>query len=390
MALFNKNDGGFMDVIRCDEADYLIWKWHPQGSDAETSQRANQIRWGSSLRVKEGSVAVFQYPNTQDALEFFEGPYDKLIETENFPILANVIGMAYNGGSPFQAEVYFINLAGLVKMGFGVPKTKVVDFDYNDFSVDVFSRGEINFNISDYHKFIEKNTLRAFDIDLLKEKVRSSIQREVASVLHQAPIEYRVGVLQIDSKREEINNEVDSRLKEVLYDEYGITVTRVDITAIEVDENSEDYKKLKKKQQGGMKVFAKSAGDLIGAIGETKVKVQAKKDALSDKYGVNLSEKKDHVGKAVSNLFTSAVNGVKQVTKNAPPPIPSYHVVIEGKQDGPFDAYKLSTMISEGKMGKDTLVWTNGMKEWEKAGDKLPELFDSEISQVPPIPPVGE
>ena len=77
MALFQKNDGGIMDVIRCDETDYLIWKWHPQGSSAGISQRANSIRWGSSLRVRDGSVAVFVYPQADGTMEdFIEGPYD--------------------------------------------------------------------------------------------------------------------------------------------------------------------------------------------------------------------------------------------------------------------------------------------------------------------------
>lgn len=53
MGLFSKNDGGVMDVIRCDEQEYLIWKWHPQGTTSQTSQRANAIRWGSSLRVRD-------------------------------------------------------------------------------------------------------------------------------------------------------------------------------------------------------------------------------------------------------------------------------------------------------------------------------------------------
>ena len=44
-----------MDEIRCDEKDYLIWKWRP----ANNARRENAIRWGSSLRVREGSVAAF-------------------------------------------------------------------------------------------------------------------------------------------------------------------------------------------------------------------------------------------------------------------------------------------------------------------------------------------
>ena len=27
--LSSKKEGGMMDVIRCDEKDYLIWKWRP-------------------------------------------------------------------------------------------------------------------------------------------------------------------------------------------------------------------------------------------------------------------------------------------------------------------------------------------------------------------------
>lgn len=61
MGFFNSKTGGFMDVIRCDEPEYLIWKWHPAGSEPGKGKRENSIRWGSSLRVQDGAVAVFVY-----------------------------------------------------------------------------------------------------------------------------------------------------------------------------------------------------------------------------------------------------------------------------------------------------------------------------------------
>lgn len=63
MGLFDreKRRGGFMDEIRCDEPSYLIWKWHPAGVQLGEGNRENAIRWGSSLRVKDGEVAVFVY-----------------------------------------------------------------------------------------------------------------------------------------------------------------------------------------------------------------------------------------------------------------------------------------------------------------------------------------
>lgn len=63
MALFKRNDNGIMDIIRCDETDYLIWKWRPSNSHEKTNKRENSIIWGSSLRVKDGSVAVFCLPS---------------------------------------------------------------------------------------------------------------------------------------------------------------------------------------------------------------------------------------------------------------------------------------------------------------------------------------
>ena len=84
MALFNKNNrkGGLMDEIRCDEPSYLIWKWHPSGSQPGANNRENAIRWGSSLRVKDGEVAVFVYKQKDGTMQdFIVGPFDQTIKT---------------------------------------------------------------------------------------------------------------------------------------------------------------------------------------------------------------------------------------------------------------------------------------------------------------------
>lgn len=45
MGLFGKpKAGGFMDEIRCDEASYLIWKWHSNKSEYGNNNRENAIR----------------------------------------------------------------------------------------------------------------------------------------------------------------------------------------------------------------------------------------------------------------------------------------------------------------------------------------------------------
>ena len=103
MGIFSKLiSGGLMNEIRCDEPSYLIWKWRPAGGNGK---RENAIRWGSSLRVKVGEVAAFVYKHNDGALiDFIEGPFDGVLETKNLPILADIIGLAYDGALHFKRK----------------------------------------------------------------------------------------------------------------------------------------------------------------------------------------------------------------------------------------------------------------------------------------------
>jgi membrane protease subunit (stomatin/prohibitin family) len=155
MGIFNKKkNGGFSDVIRCDEPNYLIWRWHPNGFASGDLKRDTAIRTGSVLRVKTGEMAVFVYKQHDGQSEdYIVGPYDGTLKTKNFPVLSSIIGLWYEGDTPFQAEVYFVNLATVIQIRFGVPYFGVVDPRYPDFEVPVAVRGTLSFKINDYKAF---------------------------------------------------------------------------------------------------------------------------------------------------------------------------------------------------------------------------------------------
>ena len=95
---FGSKSGGLMNVIRCDEENYLVWKWRPAGQEANSTTRENAIRYGSSLRVKDGEVCVFVYKQKDGtSQDFIEGPYDDTIKTANVPILSSIVGLAFGG-----------------------------------------------------------------------------------------------------------------------------------------------------------------------------------------------------------------------------------------------------------------------------------------------------
>lgn len=244
MGLFGRGkSGGMMNVIRCDEPEYLVWKWRPLGQDANSTTRENSIRYGSSLRVKAGESAVFVYKQKGD-IDIIEGPFDDTIKTANFPVLSNIVGLAFGGESPFQAEVYYINTSGVINIKFAIPYFDVFDPRFLDYAVPMSVRGSINFKVEDPRKFISAHRLIDFSLDRFKEQMKDTVIRRVKSVVCNAPGDHGIPVLQIERKIDEINDLVLPRLKADI-DDYAVTLTRLDISSIEVDKESDGYHELR-------------------------------------------------------------------------------------------------------------------------------------------------
>ena len=453
MGLFSKEKrvGGFMDVIRCDEPSYLIWKWHPAGSQAGENKRENEIRWGSSLRVKDGEVAVFVYKQKNGVLQdYIEGPFDQTIKTANFPVLSSIVGLAFDGNSPFQAEVYFINLARIIQVKFGVPFFDVYDPRFADFGVPVAVRGTVSLGIADYREFIKLHRLNGFNLDDFQRQIRDAVNRYVKDVVANAPATHNIPVVQIESKISQINDVVEYDLSERLKESFGVVVSGVDIGAIEIDKSSDGYRQL-------MSVTKDLAGATAKAEAEAKIKdISDKQRIEAENYAETLrvqreeaqyaqhkqtqsanfaafqTEKQAEVGVAGANaLGQMGVNGAGNVNVGGgdgtgfnmaammasmavggavgqniagamnnmmgginqqtapgavPPPLPAvaYHVAVNGHATGPFDLSVLAQMATAGQLNSDSLVWKNGMPQWEKAGavDELKSMFVT----MPPIP----
>lgn len=437
MRLFNKTEktGGFMDEIRCDEPSYLIWKWHPAGAQPGNNNRENAIRWGSSLRVKDGEVAVFVYNQKNGVMQdYIEGPYDEIIKTENLPVLASIIGLAYDGGTPFQAEVYFINLARIIQVKFGVPFFDIYDPRFADFGVPVAVRGTVSFRIADYREFIKLHRLNSFRLDDFQKQIRDAVSRYVKDTVANTPAANNIPVIQIETKTAQINDVVEYDIRERLKEGFGVLVSGVDIGAIEIDKSSEGYRQLMavtkditatrieaetqdyverlriQREEGQYAMHKQTQTANIGAFQVEKqaevgiAGAQALGQMGANGAGdVNLSGGGEGfnmaammasmaVGGAVGQNIAGAMNnmmgGINQQTAPGavPPPIPTaaYHVAVNGQATGPFALSTLAQMTANGQLTGDSLVWKNGMAQWEKAivVDELKGLF----SKMPPIP----
>lgn len=441
MGLFGKKEeGGFMDVIRCDEQEYLVWKWRPSG-EANSTKKENAIRYGSSLRVKDGELAVFVYQQKDGAMQdFIVGPYDQTIKTANFPILTSIVGSAFGGSSPFQAEIYFINLAGNIPMKFGIPYFNITDSRLPDFPVPMSVRGQLIFNITDYKLFIKNTRLINFELEEFKELVKSAVTSGVKSGVMNINRTNPLNLVQLEENLDFINESLKNKLKDIFSEDFGVNLKRFDIDSLELDQESEGYQKLltvTREQQSRTitaqtDVNIKNLNDMqeINAnnLAET-LQIQREEAQRAQKLQTETNFMGAHALNQQADVLKTAANSLGEMgnmggagggmnaagmmtgmamggamggqmagmmnqmgqtmnqQQNTPPPPPQiqYNVSVNGQSTGPFNMQQLQQMAQSGQLTTNTHVWKQGMTNWELAGNvqELSAIFGA----VPPPPP---
>lgn len=446
MGLFKNREGGLMDVIRCDKKEYLVWKWRPEGQDIDSTRTENSIRYGSTLRVKEGEVAVFFYKSKDgNQHDFIVGPYDGTIVTANFPVLTSIVGLAFGHESPFQAEVYFINLSGVNQVRFAIPYFDVFDPRFMDFAVPMAVRGNITFNITDYESFIKLHRLINFELDDFHKQIKDAVAKYIKGVVANIPSQYGIPVIQIEKKILDINDMIYSYLKPRLENDFGVNLQSLDISSIEADKGSMGYCSLMQvtKQQTAKTIEAQTDVDIKNMFDTQRINAENLQESLAiqreesqraqrlqtesafinahtiDKHAevltaaanslgemgaVNLGGDGNAVNPAgfmmgmamggamggqMGSMMGNMMNQMgQQITT---PPIPenniAYMIVVNGQQYGPYNMQQLQLLVQNGQMTAQTYVWKQGMSNWEFASaiPELAGLFASGMTP-PPIP----
>lgn len=451
MGLFGRGKGGgLMNVIRCDEEEYMVWKWRPLGQDVNSTTRENSIRYGSSLRVKDGEVAVFVYKQKDGSVQdFIVGPYDDTIKTANFPVLSSIVGLAFGGESPFQAEIYFINLAGVNQLRFAVPYFDVFDPRLPDHGVPMAVRGTITFNITDYKGFIKLHRLVNFDHEQFRKQIKDALTKYVKGVVLNVPREMNIPLVQMENQILAINDRIQEYLKPRLEGDFGVNMKAIDIGALEIDKESPYYEELRHLTAGNTARTMDTQTDIniqnlkdtqrinaenleetlriqreeaqraqrmqtesnnIGAFSIEKQAdvLKAGAESLGQMGNMNMGTHDGNGGMNPAGIMTGMMMGGAmgqqmagmmnsmgqnmQGAMNTPPPIPNvqYHISVNGSQAGPFNMQQLAQMAQGGQLTPQTYVWKQGMENWAFAKDvaELATLFAPPApGSMPPPPP---
>jgi membrane protease subunit (stomatin/prohibitin family) len=352
MGLFDKLFGEFVDIIEWtdDSHDTLIYRFERYG---------NEIKYGAKLTVRESQVAVFV--NEGEIADVIEpGMYE--LETKNLPVLSTIQHWDHGLQSPFKAEVYFCSTKQFVDLKWGT-KNPIMIRDEEFGGVRLRAFGTYAIRIKDPVKFIKEiaGTDGHFTIDEVSDQLRNLIISRFTNIAGSA----KIPVLDLAANYDQLGEFLTEKIAPE-FEDYGLQLTKILIENISLPASVEEA--LDKRVSMGM------VGDL-----DQYIKYQSA-ESLGSSGGSASSAMDMGMGFAMANKMADSLNTPSSAQASQPdqtpaasvppPPLPAetpWHVAIDDKPTGPHDMSAVRNLIKEGKLTPDSLVWTEGMGDWEAA-----------------------
>lgn len=364
MGFWEKLFGEFVDVIEWtdDSVDTMVYRFERYG---------NEIKYGAALTVRESQVAVLV--NEGKVADIFQPGMYKL-ETNNVPILSTLQGWPHGFESPFKAEVYFFNTKRFTDLKWGT-KNPIMLRDKEFDMVRLRAFGTYEIRIIDAVEFLREvtGTDGHFTTNEITNQLRNLIVSRFTNVLGEA----NVPILDLAANYDDLSTFVTARIAPE-FKEYGINLTRMLVENISLPPEVE--KALDKRTSMGVIGGLRQYAEFQTAEAMTQA---ASNTGGGASEGIGLG-----IGIAMANRMSETLGTSGSGSKDGPPRIPTesrYYLATNGHQTGPFTRAELREKHSKGEVTRDSLVWTQGMKDWQPVED-VKELASVFADSPPPIP----
>jgi len=183
------------------------------------------INLGAQLTVRESQAAVF-FRDGQ-ALDTF-GPGRHTLTALNLPFVQGAINIPFEGTTPFQAEVYFVNMRTFTDMKWGTAQP--VAFRDSEFAmVRLRAHGLYTMRINDPQLFV--NMVVGTEHQYTTPQIQDWLREFIVSRFNDALGEHVDTLLDLPAMYEELSVAVRSRLGED-FNRYGTEVIDFVISAV--------------------------------------------------------------------------------------------------------------------------------------------------------------
>ena len=220
------------EVIKKEKDDEnIVWKY-PK-TDFNTS---------SQLIVHESQEAIL-YKDGKALDLFGSGRYT--LETNNIPLLRNLINLPTGGKSPFHCEVYFIDKSIKSSKWGTSSKIEFLEPTYK-FPIQIGACGEMRFKVVDSRKLLLKlvGIKDNFDGENIDEFFSSFILVKVKSYIAKIINKNEISIFEIDSHLNEFSEELKNLLASD-FEEFGIELEKFFVTTVMKPEDDKQYLEFK-------------------------------------------------------------------------------------------------------------------------------------------------
>ena len=375
MGIFDFLTGEFIDVIHWvdDTRDTMVWRFEREG---------HEIKYGAKLTVREGQAAVFVHEG-QLADVFTPGLY--MLETNNMPIMTTLQHWDHGFQSPFKSEIYFVNTTRFNDLKWGTKNPIMLrDPEFGPTRIRAF--GTYSVRVSDPAKFLSEivGTDGEFTMDEISFQIRNIIVQSFSRIIAGSGIP----VLDMAANTADLGKLIASEISAVVA-EYGLIIPEFYIENISLPPAVEEA--LDKRTSMGL---AGDLGKFTQYSAAEAMTAAAKNPSGGAGIGAGLGM---GMGMAMAQQLSgnngpwgNNAQGQQPQAPSAPPPPPPpvehvWHIAENGQTHGPYSKAAMGRMATEGKLTRETHVWTAGQDGWLKAEDvqELAQLF----TILPPPPP---
>lgn len=370
-----------IDVVKYDGSDEIFaWKFPSEN-----------LRLGTQLVVKTSQHAFF-IKGGQVLDEFKEGTYT--LKTGNIPLLHKIINIPFGGDSPFQAEVWFINMISKLDNKWGTPTPIQLEDPKYNIVVPVRAFGQFGMSIENPKLFLQTlvGNMKEFSVEKVVEYFQGKVISSITSAIGKKMVLEGISVLQIHVLLDDLSEYCKEKIQQEFFN-YGIKVENFYLMSINVPESDPSVIKLKEAKDLAAKVniAGKDVYQMDRSF-DVMDKAAQNEGTMGDTMGAGMGLGLGFgMGNQMGNMANQMNVGQNQQSQSpqTPPPPPNqniqYFVLINNQQNGPHSIDSIKLLIGQGQVNKETLVWKEGMVEWGNIMQQndLKSLFGA----VPPPPP---
>ena len=380
MSIFDILGGEFIDVIEWtdDSRTTMVYRYPTVGK---------AIKYGAKLTVREGQAAVFIHEG-QLADVFTPGLY--MLETNNLPVLTRLQHWDHGFRSPFKSEIYYVNTTRFNDLKWGT-KNPVIARDPEFGAVRIRAFGTYSMRVTEPGRFMQEivGTDGEFTSDEISFQLRNVIVQEVSRIIAGAGIP----VLDMAANTAQLGQMIAKAIDPTIA-QYGLTIPEFYIENISLPDDVE--KMLDKRTSMGI------VGDLdrFGQYAASEAMLNASAQpgggmgaglgagmgaAMGMGMGMAMGQRGPWGAAPAPAPAPSPASA--PAAGHVPPPLPAqaiWHVALDGQPEGPLALPDLAGLLQQGKLSRDTLVWSPALDNWTPAA-QVRDL--AALCAAPPVPP---